>query len=87
MEINIAQFLLEFTKNECYRVAGVVSCVFHKSPCVPVIRGDHVPVPIAKYIDTYITQRVREFGLRLLKWELRFIQIPDASASVESGPI
>jgi hypothetical protein len=48
MEINSAQFLPKFIENGCYRVAGLVSCVFHESPCVPVIRGDQVPVPMAR---------------------------------------
>jgi hypothetical protein len=63
MEINIAQFLLKFTQNECYRVAGVVSCVFHKSPCVPVIRGDHVPVPIARCLS--LTAHMQFLGIHI----------------------
>jgi hypothetical protein len=46
MKFKIVQFLLTFTENACYTVAGVVSCFLEKSPCVPV--------PIASAIYTVI---------------------------------
>jgi hypothetical protein len=44
---------LTFTENACYTVADV-SCFLEKSPCIPMLRGDHVPVPIASAIYTVI---------------------------------
>jgi hypothetical protein len=51
MKFEIVQFLLTFSENVCYTVAGLVSCFLEKSPCIPMLRGDHVPVPIASRIE------------------------------------
>jgi hypothetical protein len=62
MKFEIVQFLLTITENACYTVAGVVSCFLEKSPCIPMLRGDHVPVPIANLYRKDDFQERQDFG-------------------------